>query len=376
MYDFVIVGAGPAGSSAAEALAKKGARVLVIDRKKKIGFPVQCGETVTLNSLKAMGMDKGGWIRTTLKGYRMLMPNNKYIFIDEGMAILSREIFENELYERAKSSGAIYHLNEYAINIKKKDGGYRIFTSKDRVDAKYIIGADGPVSLIGNFMQAYEKRDFVVASINYAESRSGYRDYESIIFSSEYPDGYGYIFPRNDGKDNVGVVLKGKNLSASNKEFLKRYKYKKIYFTSGGLIPLNFKMKYYSKEGIMLCGDAAGLTSSVSYGGIYPAVVSGRLAGQVGAEMMDEKKKKDVFKRYDRILRKQPFFQKNGEKNHEMVYSMKDRQMNLIGELANGRSFREISIKEATIYLIRKRAFGILPRMIWMYRYTNKMTKY
>ena len=45
-YDIVIIGAGPAGSSAAQAAAQKGARVLLIDRRQRIGIPVQCAEFV------------------------------------------------------------------------------------------------------------------------------------------------------------------------------------------------------------------------------------------------------------------------------------------------------------------------------------------
>ena len=45
-YDVLIVGAGPAGSAAAACSAKAGARTLLVDRKKEIGTPVQCGEVV------------------------------------------------------------------------------------------------------------------------------------------------------------------------------------------------------------------------------------------------------------------------------------------------------------------------------------------
>ena len=45
-YDIVVVGAGPAGSSAAQAAAQRGAKVLLIDRRQRIGVPVQCAEFV------------------------------------------------------------------------------------------------------------------------------------------------------------------------------------------------------------------------------------------------------------------------------------------------------------------------------------------
>ena len=45
-YDILVVGAGPAGASAAAAAARKKLRVLMIDRRKVVGLPVQCAEYI------------------------------------------------------------------------------------------------------------------------------------------------------------------------------------------------------------------------------------------------------------------------------------------------------------------------------------------
>jgi len=87
-----------------------------------------------------------------------------------------------------------------------------------------------------------------------------------------------------------------------------------VVFYNRSAIPAGFVMKMYSKDGIMLVGDAAGLTSSVSYGGIFAAVISGKLAGKVGLEKMAGERKVDTFRKYDRLLKKQDFYQKNQKK--------------------------------------------------------------
>ena len=49
IWDAIIIGGGPAGSTVARYAAEGGAKVLVIDRRKKIGTPLQCGELVPTN---------------------------------------------------------------------------------------------------------------------------------------------------------------------------------------------------------------------------------------------------------------------------------------------------------------------------------------
>jgi flavin-dependent dehydrogenase len=46
-YDLIVIGAGPAGSSAARAAAQRGAKVLLIDQRQRIGLPVQCAELIS-----------------------------------------------------------------------------------------------------------------------------------------------------------------------------------------------------------------------------------------------------------------------------------------------------------------------------------------
>ncbi len=374
-YDFIAVGAGPAGLSTAEILAKGGAKTLVIDKKKEIGKPLACGEGMTEFSLKKIDMNDGRWIRHRLKGYKIIMPNGSSIRIDEKMVIISRYLFENELYRRALSEGAQFSLDTEVKSIKRVEGGYKLSTEKEDFSSRFIIGADGPVSVVGNFIDAYKKRFFVAASINRVKRIDEGENYQNIFFSSEYPHGYGYIFPAGSGNFNAGVVAKGINLFMKNKEFLKKHGFDRVDYSNMAPIPMIFKMRYYSKEGIMLTGDAAGLVSSVSYGGMYPAIISGRLAGTVGIENMSSSEK-EPFKEYYKRLRKEEFFEKNQEKNHNRIYFLSDTDLNLLGNLVKNRNFEEVSPLEVISLVFKSKKFYLLKNIISIFLYSKFKIKY
>src|SRR5499425_1764335 len=105
-FDVLIVGAGPAGSFAAELLAKGGARVALFDGRVA-GEPKACGGGVTSKALKAWPhlLDAVG---RTVDELDMYSPSGKHLHLklDEPFAIYSRIAFDTFLRERARTAGA------------------------------------------------------------------------------------------------------------------------------------------------------------------------------------------------------------------------------------------------------------------------------
>src|SRR5687767_13583811 len=106
-FDVIIVGAGPAGSFAAELLARGGARVALFDGRPE-GEPKACGGGVTAKALKAWPhlLDAVG---RTVHELEMYSPSGKrlHLQLDEPFAIYSRTVFDSYLRERAREGGAI-----------------------------------------------------------------------------------------------------------------------------------------------------------------------------------------------------------------------------------------------------------------------------
>ena len=135
-FDLLIVGAGPAGSFAAELLAKGGARVALFDGRPE-GEPKACGGGVTAKALKAWPQLLNA-VGRTVNELDLYSPSSKklHLELEEPFAIYSRIAFDCYLRDRARDAGAqIISEKISARKVKKTDDGWRVKTeSGARVD--------------------------------------------------------------------------------------------------------------------------------------------------------------------------------------------------------------------------------------------------
>ena len=114
------MGAGPAGSSAARAAARRGAKVLLIDRRQRIGVPVQCAELVTQWISRHAHFSSNCVIQTTETMVTHLSdgtsPDKTYEMKSPGY-MLDRSLFDKELATSAVSAGAKLSTETKAIGL-------------------------------------------------------------------------------------------------------------------------------------------------------------------------------------------------------------------------------------------------------------------
>ena len=145
LYDLLIVGAGPAGSLAAELLAKGGARVALFDGRPE-GEPKACGGGVTAKALKAWPHLLNA-VGRTITELDLYSPSSKrlHLVLDEPFAIYSRLAFDCYLRDRAREAGAqVISEKISARKTKKTDRGWLVQSDDGSEWAgSFLIGAEG-----------------------------------------------------------------------------------------------------------------------------------------------------------------------------------------------------------------------------------------
>lgn len=291
--DLLVVGLGPAGASAAAAAASAGCRVLAVDRRRRIGEPVQCAEFVS----SAFSMEEFSWegiaTQRIVRMVTAVQEERPRVSEDFRGRMICRSAFDQALARRAAAAGAHIRLGVAVCEVRA-DGGVRL-SSGALIRPRALVGADGPRSRVGAAI-GQSNRQLVAARQFTVGLRQPY-EATDIFLSPAYPGGYAWLFPKGSAA-NLGVGV----------DFHRRDRLKPLLrdlharlaanarvqaappsSTTGGLIPVGGRLRAIGALGAVaavLAGDAAGLTHPVTGAGIEAAVYSGVLAGRAVASWL------------------------------------------------------------------------------------------
>jgi geranylgeranyl reductase family protein len=198
-FDLLIVGAGPAGSFAAELLAKGGARVALFDGRPD-GEPKACGGGVTAKALKAWPNLLNA-VGRTINELDLYSPSGKklHLNLDEPFAVYSRVAFDGYLRDRARDAGAqVIAEKVSARKIKKTDNGWLIETDSGEWSGSVLVGADGANSGIAKMLAGpLEPSDMEVA-FGYRAPLPATGPAPTVVAFLPRWIGYAWAFPRPD----------------------------------------------------------------------------------------------------------------------------------------------------------------------------------
>ncbi len=307
--DILIIGAGPAGSSAAISAARSGMDVLVVEKRSTVGVPVQCAEYIPAPLVGRLGLGTGYIVQKVSK-MRTVLPDGSATDMAAPGFMIRRDRFDQALAEKAAGLGARILLSAKALErteeglvVIQKGRGNR-FTVSPRV----IIGADGPRS--GTASWCGISRGSLLLALQYNVALRAPMDHTEVHLSPDYFAGYAWLFPKGDSA-NVGLGMKQRKRTTEDmKTLLNRFVEKlaengKIkgppLSATGGMIPAApLDRAVYGN--LLLAGDAAGHTHPISGAGIFAAVSCGKMAGSWASKSIRENDPM-LLREYDREWR-------------------------------------------------------------------------
>jgi digeranylgeranylglycerophospholipid reductase len=303
--DLVVVGAGPAGSTAAAKAAEAGLDVVLLEKRQEIGSPVRCAEGVSRYGLRALLNPDSSWISAEVKGSRVHSPDGGNIVISEGSPvdevgyILERKVFDRDLAALAASNGAEVMVKTSATGLIFKDGApcgvsIRGSEGQSEVLCHLIVGADGVESKVGRLSGACSdiKPDEIEVCVQFLVRDRGLDpNYCEFYLGNEIaPGGYIWSLPKGDRIANVGICLLGSRSKAGLplallEKFLKRnMPDARVLDMVAGSIPISGTLHGSPSDRVMLVGDAGRQADPFTCGGILNAIRGGALAGNIASE--------------------------------------------------------------------------------------------
>jgi menaquinone-9 beta-reductase len=314
-YDVLVVGAGPAGASAAYWLAQRGRRVLAVEKKR---FPREktCGDGLTPRAVRQLhdlglaerleGHQRFDGLRSIGHGVTLELAWPEHPdFPSYGYVVRRRELDEM-VVERAVKAGATVRHGAEAIAPVLENGllaGAAVSqdgsSSPEPIRARYVIVADGANSRFGRALGTARDRSYPLGMAIRGYFTSPYHDEPWIESHLDLRDregahlpGYGWIFPVGDGTVNVGVGLlstfagwKHVNTTHLMEAFCEtapaRWGLSPESATcapTGGRLPTGASVTPRVGPTFVVAGDAAGCVNPFNGEGISVAYETGRLA--------------------------------------------------------------------------------------------------
>ncbi len=288
-YHTVIVGAGPGGLTCATMLARRGKKVLVLERNRRIG-PKVCAGGITWAGLRSVVPDelveqafpvqhiRSNWQKTTVRAAAPIIAT-----VNRGL--LGRWMLDQALHAGVKviSGRPVQGITDKGIHTGEGAVGYR-----------YLVGADGSSSLVRRYLGLPVHG--CGTGVQYL-LKGSFARMEWHLDCDLFPGGYAWIFPHRDlasiGAYASNQTLRPRNLLDNFHTWAAKYGIS-LHGGKRQAALINFDYRGFRFGNIFLVGDAAGLASALTGEGILPAILSGET---VARAILGEKGEEHQFRR-------------------------------------------------------------------------------
>ncbi len=293
MYDLIVVGAGPAGSTAARAAALQGLDTLILEKEN---FPryKPCGGALSGRAASLLDFNLPSDIcERTITGARVHFRNQ----IQERhtgynlTTLITRSRFDHLLLQKAQEPGADIKTQK-VLDFQEKDDYVSVKTKDEIYRCRFLVLSSGCQDGLKNRIHGPDRRESMgvclVAEIEEDDQKIEERLASILdIHFGVAEGGYGWIFPHR-GYYSVGIGGLSSRLHHPRQamlQFLKKNGFSEGQRLHGHLIPQGGNKRRTALGRVILAGDAAGFVDAFTGEGICYALNSGKIAGQVIGEV-------------------------------------------------------------------------------------------
>ena len=323
--DVVILGAGPSGTAAAAHLGTLGVRRVVLVDRHDFPRDKTCGSGVSpkgIEILKELGVwsdvaEDAYWIR----GIRIVTPGGLESWQSAGdvaeAVVCNRRILDHTLLKKALSRGVTFLPHFDASETLEEDGRVVGIKARDgrEVRARYVLVAGGSHCRVG--LPEKRPRRTIQAIMGWWEGAEFRPNHVEMIFDRMIEPYYGWLFPENENRVNIGITYEDgaekKNARELFKSFLDKHYADRLRHATqigplkGHPVVWSYKIDKLTAPGCVVIGEAGLMTHPATAEGIYQGMRSGMLGAEAVADVLNgrlseetamsiyEKKCRDAF---------------------------------------------------------------------------------
>jgi geranylgeranyl reductase family protein len=288
--DVAIVGAGPAGTAAALALAGRGLHVAIIEKEIPPRYKT-CGGGILSRAARLLPVDIASAVERQCFAVELFhhRPNLRFA-VQRDFPVISmvmRDHFDQLLTNTAQQAGTLILAGTPVLDVTPRENNVELNTSAGLINARFVIAADGAGSVVARktgavplrrVIPALECEVALEAPLLERFTRTARFDFGLV------PGGYAWVFPKQKHL-SIGVLTTRRgevNLHDCYRQYLESLAIPQPLRAErhGYMIPTRPRDDALEVRRVLFVGDAAGLADPVTAEGITAAILSGQLAAQ------------------------------------------------------------------------------------------------